>query len=438
LLAVWAPLAATFLLVTGSTPVINASINRLPGRIQEVDLAAFAVLLNCVIVLHSPLFVTREIAIKLSVDRSGSRRALLFCLGAAASIALLEILLGATSLGARFASAFTDRADVVAGAHRGFLWVWPAPILIAVRGVYQAHQIRVDDTLFVGLGTLFRLIFTAVFGLAVAPGLGLDGATLGALCLVVGLALETVFSFLRARARARPPERSDARSPSPLRFGLPLMFANFLGVAASLFYLRIAGLVPSQLQEDSLAAFQEVRPLHWMFAAGAVALQSLTTAKAHGPHDEQRMLRFAAGVGGVLTVGLAVCVLTPLRYTILVDWLGEREGGTVLSLTEPVLLLVVFMPFLNALRFTYRGVLISRGHTRAITFSNMITLILLASAISFDLLPTRVNGAFNAYAVWIGTLLVELAILAWTASRRRGEPGPLPPPVRTPREAAAG
>ena len=62
LLAVWAPLAATFLLVTGSTPVINASINRLPGRVHEVDLAAFALFLAFIVVLHSPLFVTREIA----------------------------------------------------------------------------------------------------------------------------------------------------------------------------------------------------------------------------------------------------------------------------------------------------------------------------------------------------------------------------------------
>ena len=31
LIAVWVPLALTFLLVTGSTPVVNAAINRLPG-----------------------------------------------------------------------------------------------------------------------------------------------------------------------------------------------------------------------------------------------------------------------------------------------------------------------------------------------------------------------------------------------------------------------
>ena len=157
---------------------------------------------------------------------------------------------------------------MVESAHRAFLFVWPVPILIAVRGVYQAHQIRVDDTLFVGLGTLVRLGFTAVFGLMVAPYVGMDGAALGAFCLTTGVAIETVFVFLRARARARPAERSEAERLSPLGFGLPLMVANFLGVVASLFYLRIAGLVPSSLQEASLAAFQEVRPLHWLFASG--------------------------------------------------------------------------------------------------------------------------------------------------------------------------
>ena len=94
LLIVWAPLAATFLLVTGSTPVINAAINRLPGRAHETDLAAFAVFLSTIIVLHSPLFVSREIAIKLSLDRAGARRAMLFCVSAGAVVSLFEVVLG--------------------------------------------------------------------------------------------------------------------------------------------------------------------------------------------------------------------------------------------------------------------------------------------------------------------------------------------------------
>ncbi|MHC4223162.1 MAG: hypothetical protein ACYSX0_02350 [Planctomycetota bacterium] len=439
LLVVWAPLAATFLLVTGSTPVINASINRLPGRVHETDLAAFAVLLNWLIVLHSPLFVTREISIKLSVDRAGARRALGFCLSAGAVIAALELILGATPLGALLLSPFAERPEVVESAHRAFLFVWPVPVLIAVRGVYQAHQIRVDDTLFVGLGTLVRLGFTAVFGLMAAPSIGMDGAVLGAFCLTTGVAIETVFIFLRARARARPPERSEATRLSPLGFGLPLMVANFLGVVASLFYLRIAGLVPSSIQEASLAAFQEVRPLHWLFASGAFALQSLTTAKVHGRRDEWPMLRFATVVGGSLSLLLGICAFAPpVRRWILVDLMGEPAGGTVLALAEPTLMVAALTPALIGFRFCLRGILISRGRTRAITFCNLLTLLLLGTVVSFDLLPFRANGALNAYVFWVGTLALEIAVLAWIALRARGTPGVLPAPVRSPRESTAG
>jgi Na+-driven multidrug efflux pump len=377
LLPIWAPLAATFLLVTGSTPIVNASINRLPDRDHPADLAAFALFLVCTIVIHSPLFVTREIAIKLSVDRAGSRRALRFCLLAGAVVALFELVLGLTPLGAWILGAFTERESIVAGAHRAFLVIWPVPLLIAVRGVYQAHQIRVDDTLFVGLGTVVRLVFTALLGLALAPHLNVNGPMLGA-----------------------------------LRFGLPLMLANLLGVGAALYYLRIAGLVPDDVQEDSLAAFQEVKSLHWLFGAGAFAFQSLTTAKVRTLADVGPMMRFSALVSGALTLIFAVCVFTPLRDWILVDLMNEQADGEVVRLAAPALVVAVSMPLLNGVRFGLRGVLISRGHTRAITVANIVSLLILAAVLWQRLLPFPDNGALNAYCLWLGVLLIEVAILA--------------------------
>ncbi|MHC4816495.1 MAG: hypothetical protein ACYTF8_00345 [Planctomycetota bacterium] len=425
LLPIWAPLAATFLLVTGSTPIVNASINRLPGRDHPADLAAFALFLVCTIVIHSPLFVTREIAIKLSVDRAGSRRALRFCLLAGAVVALFELILGLTPLGAWILGGFTDHESIVTGAHRAFLVIWPVPLLIAVRGVYQAHQIRVDDTLFVGLGTVVRLIFTALLGLALAPHLDVSGPMLGALCVLMGVAMETAFAVLRARAKARPPEHSDDETFHPLRFGLPLMLANLLGVGAALFYLRIAGLVPDDVQEDSLAAFQEVKSLHWLFGAGAFAFQSLTTAKVRTRADVGPMMRFSVLVSGGLTLLFALCVFTPLRDWILIDLMNEQAGGEVVRLAAPALIVAVSMPLLNGVRFGLRGVLISRGHTRAITVANVVTLSLLTLAIWQRLLPFPGNGALNAYWLWLGVLLIEVAVLArlvWRPTLRSSRP----------------
>jgi len=438
LLALWAPLGVTFLLVTGATPVVNAAINRLPDRVHEIDLAAFALFLSLTIMLHSPLFVTREIAIRLSIDRAGSRRALGFCVSAAVVIGGIELLLGATDLGRWALSAFTEREDVVAVAHPAFLYIWPVPIFVAVRGVYQAHQIRRDDTLFVGLGTLVRLIFTAIIGFMLAPDLGLDGAVLGALCMVLGIAIETAFTVVRARRKARPPEWSDQAPISPLRFGLPLMFANMLGVAVSLFLLRVAAMVPADLQESSLAAYQEVRPLAWLFTSGAFALQSLVTAKANRPEDEAPLMRFSVIVGCGLTAALALCVFTPARDWILIELLGERADGKVFELVAPALAVAVPMPFLMALRFSLRGILIARGATRGITLSNLVTLLFVSTAISFRLLPAGDNGALNAYILWVMTLILEISLLGWIAFKAGGAPGPLPPPVRTPREASAG
>jgi len=439
LFVLWWPLALTYLLVTGGTPIVNASINRLPGRDHTADLASFAVFLSCVIILHSPLLVTREIAIRMSVDRAGSRRALRFCLAAGVLVSALEATLGLTPLGPMLLSLFTDRRDLAAGAHRAFLAVSPVPILVAVRGVFQAHQIRVDDTLFVGLGTLVRLVLTAVLGLLLAPHLDVSGPMLGAYCLTVGLIAESVFALGRARARARPPDHSDVPPVSALRFALPLMFANLLGVATQLFYLRIAGAVPKGVQEASLAGFQEVKSLHFLIGAGAIALQPLTTAKAHVESDVPLLRRFALASGILLSAFCALLAfLPPLRHWVLVDLLKEKAGGDVAVFATSALAVAAALPLLAAIRFFLRGVLISRGHTRAITLSNVLILALLAAVVPLGLVPFPRNGALNAYCIWGLALLLEIAILARAVRTRSDGPAPLPPPVRSPREASAG
>jgi len=354
-------------------------------------------------------------------------------------VSILELLLGGTELGPMLLRLFNPSADLAARAHRAFLVASPVPLLIAVRGVYQAHQIRADDTLLVGLGTLLRLALTAVVGLLVAPHLDISGPMLGALCLTIGLIAESAFATGRARARARPPERSDHPPVSVRHFALPLMFANLLGVATQYFYLRIAGAVPDDLQDASIAAYQEVFSLHVLIGAGALALQPLTTAKAHADADVAPLRRFSIACGALLS---ALCALlafvAPIREWVLVDLLHEKPGGAVVLLATATLGVAAALPLLGAIRFFLRGVLISRGHTRAITLSNILVLALLACVIPLGLLPFPRNGALNAYCVWGVSLVIEIAILARAIRSSKEGPAPLPPPVRSPRESSAG
>lgn len=434
LVAIWIPLALTFFLLSGGTPVINASINRLPGERAEVDLAAFAVLLGVALFLHSPLLVTREIAIRLSVDRAGARAALRFCAAAGAVVAALELLLGLTPLGRLALLPFADREEVIAEAHRGIALLSPMPVLIAVRGVFHARQIREDDTKGVAIGTGVRLLATGLLGLLLGPHLGLSGARLGALCMSFGIALETASVLFQARSRAPLPDHSPRGRPKAASFALPLMLANVLGVGASVFYLRIAAAVPVAHQAASIAAFHQTRSLQWLFASGALALQSLTTAKAEGPGEARAMIRFSCAVGLAMSGCFALSILPGARTFILVDLLGEKADGAVAAYATPALALSSVMPFLNALRFSMRGVLIARGSTGTISVANVLALLLLEAAIRLDLTPSRENGAWNVQLWWIATLLFEIALMALLGRRRR--PGPAP--LRSPREATGG
>ena len=83
-----------------------------------------------------------------------------------------------------------------------------------------------------------------------------------------------------------------------------------------------------------------------------------------------------------------------------------------------------------------RGVLISRGRTRTITVANVITLTLVAVALAFGLVPPTENGALNAYLLWIGVLLIELAMIV-RFLYRPGD-GALPAPTRRGYETTGG
>jgi len=440
LFALWTPLALTFLLLSGGTPVVNASINRLVGRDHARELAGYALLLSFAVFLHSPLLVAREIGIKLTDGKHGMRRALLICTVAGVVVAALELLLGFTPLGGVILGAFTDDRALAEAAHRALPLLAPMPLFIAVRGVFQAQEIRSDNTILVGLGTLVRLGVTALLGLGFGDALGFTGASLGAFCMSVGIAVETGVGVLGGRrsARLRPPTTGEPH-PRPVRFALLLMLANTLSVGSLIFHLRIAGRVPPEGQPASLAAFQEVRSLVFFLNAGAIALQSLTTAKALTPEGAARMMRFALLVGIGLSAVAAVGCFTPLRDVVLVTLLGERPGGEVMRLLLPALAIGVAMPFLQALRFALRGVLIARGATAAITLSTGVTLLLLASALAFALLPSLDNGAWNSMLWWTATLVLEIALLLRAALYPRRPPlAELPAPLRSPRESTAG
>lgn len=410
------------MLLTGSAPIINASINRLPLRNHEEDLAAFALFMALALVLQSPLFVSREIAIKMSVSRRGFRQALRFCLAAAAVVVMAKLTVALTPAGSWLLGFFSDRPEVVRGAQRAFLWAWPLPFLMVLKGVYQAQRIRADDTLFVAYGTMARLLLTALLGLVLAPRLAISGPVLGVTCFVAGMAVETAVVVLRTRQRDSPPLRSTDELPSVVRFGLPLMLSNLLAMAATAYYIRIAGLVPARLQVASLAGFQEARTLLWLVGSAVFALQAITAAKVRRPGDASRMLRFGALVGGSISLLLAMVAFTPAARWVLVELMNEAADGDVVRLAVPALMVGAALPLVNSFRVVLRGILISRATTRPIVVANATTLLVLTALVAFRWLPTEDNGVLNAYTLWVGMIVLEATLLAWINYRLAQRP----------------
>ena len=163
----WVPLAFTFLLMSGSSPIVSAGINRLPGSKEALKegLAVFCDAFRAVIFLHAPCFVVRDIAIRSIRDRRTYLRTLGFVLAVAAVCSTIELILALTPLGDLFLRNVVGTPEALIPAAKRAILVFSAlPFLIGVRGIHQGIHIHGETTVWVGIGTALRMT-----GLALSP-----------------------------------------------------------------------------------------------------------------------------------------------------------------------------------------------------------------------------------------------------------------------------
>ena len=85
------PLALTFLLMSGSSPIVNKGIGHLPD--ETIGFAALANAFGICIFLYSPVFCVRDVAQKFIRGRTSYRRTLIFFFMVSSTGTLLLLLL---------------------------------------------------------------------------------------------------------------------------------------------------------------------------------------------------------------------------------------------------------------------------------------------------------------------------------------------------------
>jgi progressive ankylosis protein len=399
----WAPLAATWLMMSVEGPFIAAIIARLGD--PEHNLAAYGVAFSFALLIESPIVMALSAATALVRDRQSfvTLRRFIYSLNAAVTAGMAVLLLPPV-----FRWIMMDVVGLPAPVARltylatALLVPWPAAI--GYRRFYQGVLVRHKLTRRVAYGTVVRLTtMTAVASLLAALA-RLPGVCVGAAALSTGVVMEAMATRLMARGVVRellkgPSSRDDGRPPLTTRrvvwFYYPLALTSILsfGINPLLSFFLGHGRLPI----ESLAVLPVVMSLMFLFRSGGIAYQevSIVLLGDRGEHFEP-LAAFARKLGGLVTLGLAVVAFTPLSTL----WF-QRVSGLSAELAPVAILpirILALMPGLEVLLSLERGLLVHTYRTRLITWATTIEVatvvgVLLVGVVGFDLVGVVVAAA---------------------------------------------
>ena len=420
----WAPLAATWLMMSVEGPFIAAIIARLGD--PEYNLAAYGVAFSFALLIESPIVMALSAATALVRDRQSflTLRRFIYALNVLVTAGMVVLLVPPVF---RWVTTEFVRLPVPVArlTYLATAVLLPWPAAIGYRRFYQGVLVRHKLTRRVAYGTVVRLTTMTAVALLLDAFTSLPGVCVGAAALSAGVVLEAIATRLMARGVVKEiltaPASRDDRVPHlttrrVVWFYYPLALTSLLsfGINPLLSLFLARGRLPIQ----SLAVLPVVMSLMFLFRSGGIAYQEVCIALLGDRREHyQPLAAFARKTGGLLTLGLAVVAFTPLATF----WFQRVSGlsAELASLAVLPIRILALMPALEVLLSLERGVLVHAHRTRLITWATAVEVatvigVLYVGVAGFDLV-----GIVAAAA---GLLLGRVASTAFLSRPALGRP----------------
>jgi hypothetical protein len=424
ILRFWAPLAATWLMMSVEGPFIAAIIARLGD--PEFNLAAYGVAFSLAMLIESPIVMALSAATALVRDRQSflTLRRFICTLNVAITAAMLVLLLPPVFRWVAI-ELFGLPAPVARLTHLATAVLLPWPAAIGYRRFYQGVLVRHKRTRRVAYGTVVRLTSMTAVALLLAALTEIPGVCVGAAALSSGVVMEAIATRLMARGVVKDILTGVAAlgdGAPPLTMGRVVWFYYPLALTSILAF----GITPlvnfflgrSRLPIESLAVLPVVMSLVFLFRSGGIAYQEVSIALLgdRGEHFEP-LAAFARKLGGLTTLGLAIVAFTPLTTL----WF-QRVSGLSAELAPLAVLparILTLIPALEVLLSLERGLLVHAHRTRLITWATVIEVatvigVLFIGVVGFDLV--------GVVAAATGLLLGRVASTGFLARPALGKP----------------
>lgn len=415
----WAPMAATWLMMSVEGPFLAAVIARLPD--PKFNLAAYGVAFAFAILVEAPVIMIMSASTALVEDATSFYRLRRFTYALNGAITALMVLILVPRV---FDFIMQDLIglppEVARLTHVSLIILLPWPAAIGYRRFFQGILIRAGLTRLVAAGTVVRLTAMAATGLVLYLAFPLAGAYVGAAALAMGVCAEAVASRLMARRPVREllgrpaveTEDGPLTYPAIAGFYYPLALTSVLALAVHPMVTFFMG--QARFPVESLAVLPVVNSLSFIFRSMGLSYQEVAIALLGRRLEHfKELARFALALGLASSAGLALVGFTPLSHVWFVTISGLSEELTAFAIAPTKILAA--LPALSVLLSFQRAILMQGRATRPITIATAIEVLGIVAV-----LMLLIHG--------LGMVGVTAAGIAYVAGRLGGT-GYLVPPL---------
>lgn len=402
LLMLWLPLVATWALMGLEMPAVHIAIAHLPNL--KENLAAVGVAMSIFVVLESPIFSMLSASTVLVTDSQAYYKMRNFTV-------LFGGLLTSAVLLALSPSIFNFitvdwmklPSEIQALVWWALLILFPCPLAVGYRRLYQGILVRAGLTSMVGLGTFIR-VFITIGTMLLLAWLDFAGVFVGIGAITAGMLSEALISrIIVQKTLVELCKTSPKEGSQPLTYGyiskfyMPLALNGIIATAINpILVFFMSGDI------NSLAVFPVACGIANFFISTGLGLHDLILANLGENNINQPELRKFA----TLVIGVVAGILIAILFTPLSDLLYARIYGLTPQLIEfikPVSGFIVLHVVLLAIMFWERAILLDARKTLIVTIASVADLIAVFVSMFLLCRYSSYTGVFKAeFALTVG------------------------------------
>ena len=408
----YAPLAATSLLLTLTTPLLTSALSRNVN--PAVALAGFGVAFSLSGVLYSPLLAGQTVAATRLLAGRPFGPIQNFWLRIGALLSLLTLAIGVTRVGDWVLGGLIGvSGDIFDEARTAVALLAPVPLLTAARAVHQGRLVAGHRTNPIAYATGVRTVVLAVVAVGLtlsAPG----GAWVGAAAFTLGLLVETVMVASARTGSGGPlrPVAVEEGAPGLVddrlwRFSTPLVASTFLWWCTPLVINSV--LARSPFPAEAIAAFVVVEAVAWFLASPVGQLQHVGVALVDCKRSHRAVQGWALALATGVALVIGVVAIPPVRRVVLGAVFG-LDGGLLADIGAALPFAVAY-PFLYGHRQYYQGLFTRCHRSDAVGWGAALRVVTVFGVAVAGLGPLGHAGATLGVVAAVAGLLVEGAFL---------------------------